>query len=41
MLIDRDSFEDEAFVDLDVTRGDFTDKEFLRCAFKRVRLVLE
>jgi fluoroquinolone resistance protein len=35
---DRDSFEDEAFADLDLSRVDVTNKEFLRCTFTNVQL---
>ena len=35
---DRDSFEDEAFADLDLSRADLANREFLRCTFTNVQL---
>ncbi|HKB12533.1 MAG TPA: pentapeptide repeat-containing protein [Vicinamibacterales bacterium] len=37
-FIGRDSFEDEAFVDLDLSGADLANREFLRCTFTNVQL---
>src|SRR5690349_3798594 len=38
VFADRDSFEDEAFADLDLSRADISNREFLRCTFINVQL---
>jgi uncharacterized protein YjbI with pentapeptide repeats len=38
VFADRDSFEDEAFADLDLPRADVANREFLRCTFTSVQL---
>jgi uncharacterized protein YjbI with pentapeptide repeats len=38
LFADRDSFEDEAFADLDLSRADLANREFLRCTFTAVQL---
>jgi len=38
VFADRDSFEDEAFTDLDLSRADVSNREFLRCTFTNVQL---
>jgi uncharacterized protein YjbI with pentapeptide repeats len=38
VFADRDSFEDEAFADLDLPRADISNREFLRCTFTNVQL---